>query len=161
MRIKFGAPIINLNWSRGFFSCSGRVSFYAPKIRCANKLARYKYEGLVWSASLVVKQIAYSFCWRERKRKYISQWQTARSKQKWTSIATVPDLCPTTVKLLTHLISRYHLPLKFYFTPITGCAFFVFWKRLILCTLVDSPFENEINSTKNSRAFDGKSSQSN
>jgi hypothetical protein len=23
----------------------------------------------------------------------------------------VPDLCPTTVKILTHLISRYHLPL--------------------------------------------------
>ncbi len=112
MQIKFGAPIINLNWSRGFFSCSGRVSFYAPNIRCANKLARYKYEGLVWSASLVVKQIAYSFCWRERKRKYVSQWQTARSKQKWSSIATVPDLCPTTVKVLTHFISRYHLPLK-------------------------------------------------
>jgi hypothetical protein len=35
----------------------------------------------------------------------------ARSKQKWTSIATVPDLCPTTVKILTHLISRYQLPL--------------------------------------------------
>jgi hypothetical protein len=57
--------------------------------------------------------IAYLFCWRERKRKYVSQWQTARSKQKWTSIATVPDLCPTTVKILTHLISRYHLPLRF------------------------------------------------
>ncbi len=35
-----------------------------------------------------------------------------RSKWKWTSIATVPDLCPTTVKILTHLISRYHLPLR-------------------------------------------------
>jgi hypothetical protein len=23
------------------FSCSGRISFYAPNIRCANKLARY------------------------------------------------------------------------------------------------------------------------
>ncbi len=56
MRIKFGAPIINWNWSRGFFSCSGRVSFYAPNILCANKLARCKYEGLVWSASLFVKQ---------------------------------------------------------------------------------------------------------
>ncbi len=52
------------------------------------------------------------FCWRERKRKYVSQWQTARSKWKWTSIASVPDLCPTTVKILTHLISRYHLPLR-------------------------------------------------
>jgi hypothetical protein len=31
-------------------------------------------------------------------------------KQKWTSIATVPDLCPTTVKILIHLISRYQLP---------------------------------------------------
>jgi hypothetical protein len=33
-------------WTRfevaDFFSCSGRVSFYAPNIRCANKLARYK-----------------------------------------------------------------------------------------------------------------------
>ncbi len=36
----------------------------------------------------------------------------ARSKSKWTSIATVPDLCPTTAKILTHLISRYHVPLK-------------------------------------------------
>ncbi len=32
--------------------------------------------------------------------------------EKWTSIATVPDLCRTTVKILTHLISHYHLPLK-------------------------------------------------
>jgi hypothetical protein len=24
----------------------------------------------------------------------------------------VPDLCPTNVKILTHLISRYHLPIK-------------------------------------------------
>jgi hypothetical protein len=31
-------------------------------------------------------------------------------KTKWTSIATVPDLCPTTVKILTHLITRYQLP---------------------------------------------------
>jgi hypothetical protein len=103
-------PIMNQIWTGGFFSCSGRVSFYAPNIRYANKLARYKNEGLVWSASLYAKQIAYS--WRERKRKYVSQWQTARSKWKWTSIATVPDLCPTTVKILTHLISRYHLPLS-------------------------------------------------
>jgi len=35
----------------------------------------------------------------------------ADSKWKWTSIATVPDLCPTTITILTHLISRYHLPL--------------------------------------------------
>ncbi len=126
MRIKFGAPIINLNWSRGFFSCSGRVSFYAPNIRCANKLARHKYEGLVWSASLVVKQITYSFCWRERKRKYVSQWQTARSKQRWTSIATVPDLCPTTVKILTHLISPYHLPLT---THLQNHFFLVFYSN--------------------------------
>jgi hypothetical protein len=112
MRIKFGAQIMNQIWIRGFFSCSGRVTFYAPNIRCANKLARYKKEGLVWSASLFVKKITYSFCWRERKRTYVSQWQTARSEWKWTSIATVPDLCPTNVKILTHLISRYHLPLK-------------------------------------------------
>ncbi len=36
-------------------------------------------------------------------------------KMKWTSIATVPELCPTTVKILTHLISRYHPPLKTFF----------------------------------------------
>ncbi len=36
----------------------------------------------------------------------------ARLTWKWTSIATVPDLCPTTVKIITHLISPYHLPLK-------------------------------------------------
>jgi hypothetical protein len=75
MRIKFGAQIMNQIWTCGFFSCSGRVSFYAPSIRL-----------------------------------YVSQWQTARSKWKWTSIATVPGLCPTTVKILTHLISHYHLP---------------------------------------------------
>ncbi len=67
---------------------------------------------LFWSASLFVKQIAYSFCGRERKRKYVSQWQTARSKWKWTLIAMVPELWPTTVKILTQLISRYHLPLR-------------------------------------------------
>jgi hypothetical protein len=33
-------------------------------------------------------------------------------KWKWTSIFTVPYLCPTTVKIFTHLISRYQLPLK-------------------------------------------------
>ena len=111
MRTKFVAQIMNQIWTRGFFSCSGRVSFYAPNIRCANKSARYKEEDLVWSASLFVKQIAYSFCWRERKRKYDYQWQTARSKWKWTSIATVPDLCIATVNILTHLTSRYQLPL--------------------------------------------------
>ncbi len=35
--------------------------------------------------------------------------------KKWTSIATVPDLCPTTVKIWTHHISRYQLPLKKFF----------------------------------------------
>jgi hypothetical protein len=92
MRIKFTPQIMNQIEFADFFSCSGRVSFYAPNIRCANKLARYKYEDLFCSASLFVKQIAYSFCWRERKKKYVSQWQMACSKQKWTSIATVPDL---------------------------------------------------------------------
>ena len=111
MRIEFGAPFFNHIWSRGFLSCSGRVSIYAPNIRCANKLARCKYEKFVWSASPNCKNIAYSFCWRERKQKYVLHWQMACSKWKWTSIATVPDLCPTTVKILTHLISRYQLPL--------------------------------------------------
>ncbi len=112
MRVEFGAPFFKHIWSRRFLSCSGRVSIYAPNIRWANKLARCKYKKLVWSASPNCKQIAYSVCWRERKRKYVSQWQMARSKLKWTSIATVPDLCLTTVKILTHLISRYQLPLR-------------------------------------------------
>jgi hypothetical protein len=112
MRIKFGARIFNHIWSRGFLSCSGRVSIYAPNIRCANKLARCNYENLLWSASPNCKQIASSFCWRDRKRKYVLHWQMACSKWKWTSIATVPDLWPTTVKILTHLISRYQLPLR-------------------------------------------------
>ncbi len=94
------------------FSCSGRISIYAPNIRCANKLARCNYENFVWSASPNYKLIAYSFCWSERKRKYVLHWQMACSKWKWTSIDTVPDLCPTAVKILTHLISRYHLPLS-------------------------------------------------
>jgi hypothetical protein len=29
-------------------------------------------------------------------------------------MALVPDLCPTSVKILAHLISRYYLPLKAY-----------------------------------------------
>jgi hypothetical protein len=111
MRIEFGAPFFNHIWSRGFLSCSGRVAIYAPNIRCANKLAHCKYEKFVWSALPNCKPIAYSFCWRERKRKYVSPWKMARSKWKWTSIATVPDLCSTAVKILTHLISRYQLPL--------------------------------------------------
>jgi hypothetical protein len=47
-------------------------------------------------------------------KEYVSQWQMACSKQKWTSIAKVPDLSPTTVKILTHLISLYQLPLMEY-----------------------------------------------
>ncbi len=109
MRIEFGAPFFNHIWSRGVLSCWSRVSIYAPNIRCANKLACCKYKKFICSASPNCKQIAYSFFWRERKRKYVSQWQMARSKWKWTSIATVPDLCSTTVKILTHLISRYQL----------------------------------------------------
>jgi hypothetical protein len=112
MRIKFSPQITNHIWFRGFFSCSGRVSIYAPNIRCANKLALCKYKNLVWSVSPNCKLITYSFCWSERKRKYIFHWQMACSKWKWTSIATVPDLCPTAVKILTHIISRYHLPLS-------------------------------------------------
>jgi hypothetical protein len=36
MRTEFAAQIMNQIWTRGFFSCSGRDSFYAPNIRCAN-----------------------------------------------------------------------------------------------------------------------------
>jgi hypothetical protein len=39
-------------------------------------------------------------------------WKTTCSKLKWTSIATVPDIWLTTLNILTHLISRYQLPLK-------------------------------------------------
>jgi hypothetical protein len=51
MQIEFGAPFFNHIWPRGFLCCSGRVSIYAPNIRCANKLACCKYKKLVWSAS--------------------------------------------------------------------------------------------------------------
>jgi hypothetical protein len=61
MRTKFAAQIMNQFKTRGFFSCSGRVSFHASNIRGANKLTRYKYEGMVRSASPIVKVIAYSF----------------------------------------------------------------------------------------------------
>ncbi len=107
MRIEFAAQIMKQVW------ICGRVSFHALNIRCANKLTRYKYKGLVWSASFFAKLIAYSFCKRERKRNYVFQWQTAHSKWKWTSIAMVPDLCLTTVNIFTHLISRYQLPLRY------------------------------------------------
>ncbi len=70
---------------------------------------------VLFAASLFVKQIAYSFCWSKRKRKYVFQWQMVSWKWKWTSIATVPDLCPTIAKILTHLFSRYQLPLTFGF----------------------------------------------
>ncbi len=33
-----------------FFSCSDHVTFYATNIRCANKLTRYKQEGLICTA---------------------------------------------------------------------------------------------------------------
>ncbi len=110
VRIKFGAQIMNQIWTRGFFSCMGRVSFMLRTFG-AQINWRVKSRKVLFDPHRFVKQIAYSFCCRERKRKYVSQWQTARSKWKWTLITTVPDLCPTTVKILTHLISRYHLPL--------------------------------------------------
>jgi hypothetical protein len=133
MRIEFAAQIMKQIWICGFFSCSGRVSIYAPTIRCTSKLARCKYENFVWSASPNCKQIAYSFCWRERKRKYVSQWQMARLKWKWTSIATVPDLGPTTVKILTHLISRYQLPLKVTKHENFSLAFFALSEHTWVC----------------------------
>ncbi len=52
------------------------------------------------------------FAWASGNGNTFFRWQMAHSKWKWTSIATVPDLCPTTVKILTHLFSRYQLPLK-------------------------------------------------
>ncbi len=108
MRRKFAAQIMNQFKTRGFLSCS---CFHALNIRGANKLTRYKYDGMVRSASPIFKVIAYSFCCSERKRIYVFHWQTACSKLKMTSIATVPDLCLATVKILAHLISRYQLPL--------------------------------------------------
>ncbi len=76
---------------------------YPPRalnIQCANKLTRYKYDGMVRSASPIVKVIAYSFCWRERKRKYVFQWQTARSKIKKDVDRRGPRLMPSNCKNL-------------------------------------------------------------
>jgi hypothetical protein len=113
-----GVPCVNGNADRirsanyetllklKIFFGSDRSSFHAPKFGAPINL-----RVISGSASLFVKLIAYSFCWRERKRKYVSQWQTACSKRKWTSIAKIPDLYLTTVNILTHLISRYQLPL--------------------------------------------------
>ncbi len=80
---------------------SHRSSFQAPNIRSKH---------LILIAFCQTNRLL--FYWRERKWKYVSQWQRAWSKQKRTSIATVPDLRPTTVNILTHLISPYQLPLK-------------------------------------------------
>jgi hypothetical protein len=55
----------------------------------------------------------------------------ARSKWKWTSIATVPDLCQTTVKILTHLISRYQLPLRNYSRVLNSQL----WAKLLLLAI--------------------------
>jgi hypothetical protein len=63
-------------------------------------LARYKQEGLVCSTSLVVKQTPYSFCWRERKRKYVSQWQMACSNPKMDIDRHGPRLMPNNCKNL-------------------------------------------------------------
>ena len=90
-------------WPASPFAEESGLNIYNPRIYWRTEIL---------CVSLINKVIAYSFWWRERKRKYVSQWQTARSKWKWTSIATVPDLSPTTVKIWSHIISRYHLPLK-------------------------------------------------
>jgi hypothetical protein len=90
-------------------------SWFTLQIRSASPLTQGTPMGhcvIVCTASPNVKVIAYSFCWRERKRKYVSRLQTACSKRKWTSIATVPDLSLTAVKILSHLISCYQLPLR-------------------------------------------------
>ncbi len=97
MRIKFGAQIIIHIWFRGFFSSSGRVSIYAQNIRCANKLARCKYENFVWSASPNCKLIAL----------FALANGMFKMKMDIDRHGPRPD-----VKILTHLISRYHLPLS-------------------------------------------------
>ncbi len=91
-------------------------SWFTLRIRSASPLTQgtsMRRCVIVCIASLNVKVIAYSFCCRERRRKYVFQWQMSCSKLKWTSIATVPDLCTTTVNILTHLISRYQLPFRY------------------------------------------------
>ncbi len=62
--------------------------------------ARIYWRTEILCVSLIDKVIAYSFCWRERKRKYFSQWQTARSKWKRTSIAPGPRHMPNNCKNL-------------------------------------------------------------
>jgi hypothetical protein len=54
---------------------------------------------LIRIAFCQTNRLPYSFCWRARKRKYVSQWQRACSKWKWTSIVTVPNL-PNSCKIL-------------------------------------------------------------
>ncbi len=103
--VKSGSQFALRIWSASPFAQEAGLNIYNARIYWSTKIL---------CVSLIDKVIAYSLCWRERKRKYVSQWQPDRSKWKWSSIATVPDLCPTTVKILTHLSSRYHLPLKGY-----------------------------------------------
>jgi len=55
-----GANSQRESWTSRIFSCSDCVSFYAPKIHCANKMTSFKLEDLVWSPSLIIKEIAQS-----------------------------------------------------------------------------------------------------
>ncbi len=92
-------------------------SWFTLRIRSASPLTQgtsMLHCIIVCTASFNVKVIAYTFCWREQRWKYVFLWKMACSKWKWKSIATVPDpdLCPTTVNILAHLISRYQLLLK-------------------------------------------------
>jgi hypothetical protein len=107
-----GPNLQRKSWTRGFFSCSGRVSFtlrtFGAQINwrfISRKILFDPHRFL--SNKLPIHSTGES----GKGNMNVSQCQMACSKQKWTSIATVPDLCPTTVKILTHLISRYQLPL--------------------------------------------------
>ncbi len=102
MRIKFGAPIINQNWSRRFFFVRAESLFTLRTFGAQINLRVISMKVLFDLAGESGKGITFLNGKRHVQNK----------NQKWTSIATVQDLCPTTVKILTHLISRYHLPLR-------------------------------------------------
>ncbi len=111
MRMEFAAQIMKKIWIYGFFLVWAASLFALRTVGAQINKHVLSRKILFDPHRLIANKIAYSFCWRERKRKYVLHWQMACSKWKWTSIATVPDLCPTAVKILTHLISRYQLPL--------------------------------------------------
>jgi hypothetical protein len=96
-------------------------SWFMLRIRSASPLTQrtlMRHCFNVCTASLNGKVIAYSFCWRERKRKYDFYSKNACSNCKYTSIAPVRDHCLTFASFPTPIVSRFHLPT----TPDSGVA---------------------------------------